>query len=87
MLLHDIPFMLSPADALVLYTDGITEARSGRGRELFGDQRLADVLAERCRSLHAAGIVEQVMQAVAEHSNSYHSDDTAIMVIRASDTG
>lgn len=83
--LHDIPFVLGPADALVLYTDGITEARAGRGRELFGDQRLADVLAERCHGLDAAGIVDQVMQAVAEHSNGYHSDDTAIMVIRVPD--
>ena len=65
----------------------VTEARAGRGRELFGDQRLANVLAERCRGLHAAGIVDQVMQAVAEHSNGYHSDDTAIMVIRVPDTG
>ena len=87
VLLHDIPFVLGPAEALVLYTDGITEARAGRGRELFGDQRLANVLAERCRGLHAAGIVDQVMQAVAEHSNGYHSDDTAIMVIRVPDTG
>ena len=86
VVLHDIPFVLGPADALVLYTDGITEARAGRGGELFGDQRLADVLAQRCRGLNAAGIVEQVMQAVAEHSNGYHFDDTAIMVIRVPNT-
>jgi serine phosphatase RsbU (regulator of sigma subunit) len=84
VVLHDTPFVLGPADALVLYTDGVTEARAGRGRELFGDQRLADVLAERCGGLDAAGIVDQVMQAVAEHSNGYHSDDTAVMVLRVS---
>ncbi|WTL44282.1 SpoIIE family protein phosphatase [Streptomyces sp. NBC_01497] len=31
---------LSPGDTLLLYTDGLTEARTGPGRELYGDDAL-----------------------------------------------
>lgn len=34
---------LAPGQALLLYTDGITEARDGKG-ELFGDHALSDHL-------------------------------------------
>lgn len=83
IILDDIPFTLRHGDALVLYTDGITEARAGRGQELFGDERLADILARGCHMLDADGIVDRVLRAVAEHNSGYHPDDTAIMVIRA----
>lgn len=80
--LHDTAFTLHPGDALLLYTDGVTEARAGRGGELFGDERLADALT-RCHDMHADAILDKILQAVAEHNHGYHSDDTAIMVIRA----
>jgi serine phosphatase RsbU (regulator of sigma subunit) len=83
VLLQDTAFMLGHGDALVLYTDGVTEARAGRGQELFGDERLADVLAQPCRRLDAEGILNRVLRAVAEHNGGYHPDDTAIMVILA----
>ena len=35
---------LAPGEALVLFSDGVTEARSPAG-ELFGTDRLRDVLA------------------------------------------
>lgn len=82
VVLSDAPFVLHHGDALVLYTDGVTEARAGRGQELFGDERLAAVLTG-CHGLDADGILDRLLHAVAEHHRGYHSDDTAIMVILA----
>ena len=83
VVLDDTAFILGHGDALILHTDGVTEARAGRGHELFGDQRLAQVLAERCHGLDADGILDEVLRAVAEHNKGYHPDDTAVMVILA----
>ena len=41
--LFDVHADLGPGDAVVLYTDGVTEAR--RGGELFGETRLVEALA------------------------------------------
>lgn len=82
VVLHDTPFVLRHGDALVLCTDGITEARAGRGLELFGDERLAAVLAG-CHGLGADAILDQVLDAVGAHNRGYNSDDAAIMVILA----
>src|SRR5690606_24595725 len=38
-------FSFSPGDVMVLYTDGITEAKNSKGEE-FGYDRLAAILAE-----------------------------------------
>ena len=75
--------MLHRGDALVLYTDGVTEVRAGRGAELFGDDRLAAVLTGCHASLGADAILDQLLHALAEHNRGYHSDDTGIMVILA----
>ena len=44
-------FAIAPGDRVILYTDGITEARNPAGDE-FGEERLAAaaVAAARCRS-------------------------------------
>jgi len=82
--LSDAAFSLARGDALVLVTDGVTEARSGSGRDLFGEEGLAEVLAHRCHGSDAAGIVATIMQAVENHSRGYHADDTAVLVVRPS---
>lgn len=84
--LTDVRFRLGPGDALLLYTDGATEARApdGRGiraRPLFGEDALAETLAA-CHDLDATGIVERVGRVVAEHTEGWASDDTALLALR-----
>ncbi|MGW9209700.1 PP2C family protein-serine/threonine phosphatase [Embleya sp. NPDC055664] len=80
--LTETHFRLDPGDALLLYTDGITEARAGRGHPLFGEERLAETLGE-TRGLDAARTVDHLSHAVTDHARGHASDDTALMLLRA----
>lgn len=67
---------LEPGDTLVLYTDGVTEAR---GREdLYGEERLRAHLS-RMGGLPATAVVESVAVAVSEHLGEREHDDIAIV--------
>jgi len=76
--LHDVAARLGPGDALVLYTDGVTEARAGDGR--LGEDGLAALVAgEDGGSAEAlAGAVDQV----AAVGNATQRDDAAVLVVR-----
>ena len=50
---------LEPGESFLLYTDGVTEARSGE--DMFGDQRLAAVLA---RETTATAIGQRLVEEV-----------------------
>lgn len=69
---------LEPGSVLLLVTDGVVEARAGG--ELFGEQRLAAVLAEAGDS--ARGVVEAVAAAVVEHAGERLADDVAVLALR-----
>lgn len=71
---------LLPGEALVLYTDGVTEARNAAG-EQFGDERLVRVLEEAV-GRSAEGIARRVELAVTDHRGPRNSDDVAIVVLR-----
>jgi PAS domain S-box-containing protein len=77
--LPDVTVDLGPGDAVVLYTDGVTEAR--RGNELFGEARLVETLAS-LGGTSAEAIAGGLEQAVADFRRSAR-DDTAILVIEA----
>lgn len=66
-------------DALVFYTDGVTEAR--QGREQFGEERLRKTL-DGCRGQSAAKIADAIESAVLEFAGPEPSDDIAILVLR-----
>jgi sigma-B regulation protein RsbU (phosphoserine phosphatase) len=77
---RDVAVTLHPGDALVLYTDGVIEARDGAGDQ-FGQDRLVDLLAT-CAGRSAAGIARRIELATLAHCPDL-SDDMAIVVLRA----
>lgn len=83
--LTDVRFRLHPGDALLLYTDGATEARARPGtpgpRPLLGEEGLAASLAA-CHGLDAAGIIDRVGRTVTRYAGSWASDDTALLALR-----
>ncbi len=69
-----------PRDAsLVLYTDGVVEAR--RDGELYGDDRLDALLVER-HELPARALAAAVAEDAREFAGGDLSDDLAVVVIR-----
>jgi serine phosphatase RsbU (regulator of sigma subunit) len=75
---QDVRVELDPGDAIVMFTDGVTEARSGG--ELFSTCRLAETVAA-CRGLYAQAIADEVARAVGEWAGDI-VDDLAILVLR-----
>jgi phosphoserine phosphatase RsbU/P len=71
---------LWPGDALVTYTDGVTERR--RGLELFGRDRLVQTVAAAAGG-SATTLVAAVRSAVETFSADPRRDDIAVLVVRA----
>jgi phosphoserine phosphatase RsbU/P len=69
---------LAPGDLLVLYTDGVTEAR--RGREEFGEDRLRDLLAS-LAGRTADAVVGAVEEAVVSFQSGVARDDIAVLAL------
>ncbi|MEU7956146.1 SpoIIE family protein phosphatase [Micromonospora humida] len=71
--------VLAPGDALIFYTDGVTERR--RGRELFGTERLREAAAPLAG--YSADVVAARLRATAiNFSVESPRDDIAILVLR-----
>ncbi|HJQ75129.1 MAG TPA: SpoIIE family protein phosphatase, partial [Gaiellaceae bacterium] len=70
---------LPPGASLILYTDGVIEAR--RNGELYGDDRLDALLAER-HDLPARALAAAVAEDAREFAGGDLSDDLAVVVIR-----
>ena len=79
--LGDGSLRLMPGEALVLYTDGVTEARSPDG-DFFGDERLRCLLRS-CSGLDAAGIAARIKNVVLDFQEGCPRDDLAVLVLRA----
>ncbi len=72
---------LEPGDRLLLYTDGITEARSPTG-DFFGEQRLADfITAAAAAGEPAPETVRRLMRHVLTHQADQLQDDASIVVL------
>jgi serine phosphatase RsbU (regulator of sigma subunit) len=68
-----------PGSTVVLYTDGVVEAR--RDGELYGEERLDRVLAQR-RDLPAEALAEVVLDECRRFVGGELRDDCAIVVVR-----
>ena len=73
---------LEPGDVLVLYTDGITEAR--RDGEFFGDDRVARLIAD-AGDLSAQELADALVATAVEFQGGTTRDDIAVLVIRGLD--
>ena len=81
--LSDTSLRLMPGEALVLYTDGVTEARSPDGT-FFGEDRLRHLLGN-CAGCDAATLARRIKGVVLDFQEGYPRDDLAVLVLRASD--
>ena len=74
--------VLRPGDLLLLYTDGLLEARDDSD-EPFGEERLIDVL----RAAHSGGaeqVVEEILAAIRAHTVVQSDDRTLVALKRSS---
>ena len=59
-----VEVVLRPGESLILYTDGVIEARAGG--ELLGEDRLLDAISG-CAGMSAQGIADRVRAAAERH--------------------
>jgi serine phosphatase RsbU (regulator of sigma subunit) len=77
-----VEVFLEPGDGLLVYTDGVVEARTPAG-EFFGEERLRDLFARE----HAAGdspqeVVRRLVRTAMEHSGPQLRDDASLLYLR-----
>ena len=77
--LRETRVRLEPGDALVLYTDGVTEAR--RGDEFYGTERLSQVF-HAAKGLDAEALSAHIVDVVVAFSGGDLRDDTAVLVLQ-----
>jgi sigma-B regulation protein RsbU (phosphoserine phosphatase) len=73
--------LLRAGDSLVLFTDGVTEARSHIDHDIYGEDRLRDVIAG-LGDMSAARIADAIQQAALAFSGGDTGDDTVALVLK-----
>lgn len=76
--------LLAPGELLLLYSDGVTEARGGpTGSGMFGEERLVKQLSA-CGGMPAGAVAERVELLVSEWLGEREvSDDIAVLAVQA----
>jgi phosphoserine phosphatase RsbU/P len=77
--LHEYPMKLRPGEALVFYTDGITERRSGS--RMFGHYGVQHTL-QRAAGADAATLAAEVESAARSFVDTELRDDLALLVVQ-----
>ena len=73
--------ILNPGDVLLLYTDGVIEARNPAGQQ-FGEKRLQELLHKH-QSLPSDELWQQIYQAIHQHINgAVQHDDITLLVLK-----
>jgi sigma-B regulation protein RsbU (phosphoserine phosphatase) len=79
--LHDSRTSLRTGDSLIMFTDGVTEARSPADRGLYGDDRLRELVAD-LGGMPAADLADAIHQDILGFSGGEISDDTAVLILQ-----
>jgi phosphoserine phosphatase RsbU/P len=69
---------LGLGEVFLAFSDGVTEARNGA--DIFGDDRLADVLAT-CRSMAPQALVDAIHRAVLDYRTGDSHDDVTLVAL------
>lgn len=77
---EDLRIPVGPGDWMLLYTDGITEARSSGG-ELYGEERLRESFARHAGRVALPRAVEQILDD-ARRFTCEQEDDMTLVVVR-----
>ena len=77
--ISDMTTMLQPGDAVVFYTDGVTEGRGERG--FFGEERFSGLLGG-MSGMDAGGIAQEIVDVVVDFQQGDPRDDIAVLVVR-----
>jgi len=81
--LHDTHVTLVPGDALIFFTDGVTEARAPESRELFGLARLQRVVEGLPADETLARWAERIQEAIALYTGTRElQDDVTLLLLR-----
>jgi sigma-B regulation protein RsbU (phosphoserine phosphatase) len=80
----DFGIALAPGDALVLYTDGVTEAVDGKtGREMFGDGRLKEAIKSLPPKEHTEQWAARIYSAIDQFGQGKPlADDLTLVILR-----
>lgn len=79
---HPAVERLEPGDCVLLYTDGVTEARSPDG-DFFGEQRLADLIVRNLAAgLPAPETMRRVVRALLDHQQGRLDDDATLLLLQ-----
>lgn len=81
------PLDLNKGDVLVLYTDGITEAKNMSG-ELFGIERLKETIGLHAGQDEAVSIIQDIAKDFSRYVEDHvQEDDVTLIVIKKLDEG
>ena len=76
---HSRELRLDPGDLVLMYTDGLSEARAGDA--LFGEDRIANVL-RKDPGADPGVLVKALLEAARDFSRQPITDDIAILALR-----
>lgn len=76
--------VLATGDSLLLYSDGVTEARSPSG-EFFGEERLQTLFAELAPCASASSIKTGIITALKVHTDGAVPNDDITLVVATTD--